>query len=169
MRRIRMRLSVLASVVLLTVGGYASPAAADVIANTHKCQNFGSNNSSGNRAGHCADGYRTRNSDGDFFVSTQGQAFCQRASTGEILRCSGIRQHLIMRNLTLPETSRQTTATCGAYGGDACPTGRFQNYSGKIRAYCNHAYQAEITTTIILPGGGTRQSQAFSSYFGYPC
>jgi hypothetical protein len=169
MKRIWMRVSVLTCAVVLTLVGLASPASAEVIPNTHRCQNFGSTNGSGNRAGHCADGYRTRNADGDFFVSAQGQAFCQRASNGQILQCGGIRQQLTIRNITLNESGRAVTVTCGSFGGGACPTGRFQNYSGSIRAFCNHAYEARVTTTVVLPGGGTRQSQAFSSNFGFSC
>jgi hypothetical protein len=162
---------VVLSAIALVLAGSTGPAAADVIPNTHVCQNFGSTNGSGARAGHCVDGYRTRNSDGDFFVGAQGQSFCQRASTGAILTCVGVRQTLVIKNRRTGETSATAVFRCGFYGGGSCPTGgqRFQNVSGVIRAYCNHAYVATITTLVYLPGTGERQSGPFSSDFGYPC
>ena len=170
MRRTWTRLAVLVTAVLMTIVGAANPASANVIPNTTKCQNIGAANSAGYVAVHCAAGWRGRTTDGDPTVSGLGQAMCRINGNAAYGRCAGITQRVSIRNLTLGEVGTAVTVTCGSYGGGACPaSGPFQGFSGAIRGYCNHAYQAEVKTTIILPGGGTRQSPSLSSYFGFGC
>lgn len=125
-----------------------------VVPGTHRCSNFGGTHS-GYRAGHCAD-LDVINSGGVDLVRAQGQSFCQRTS-GEIVRCAGLYQIVLVRNLSTGETAERTVR-CGRYttpqNNPPCPSGRFQNLSWSIQVRCGHNYEAVVSTLADLPGSG---------------
>jgi hypothetical protein len=134
----------------LATHGAAAAAPETIITGTHRCENFGGNSGAGFRAGHCADIDQFVNSIGLLAVRGQGQAFCQRVSDAVIVQCAGISQKITITNASTGETI-SSNPVCGRYGGSACPTGRFQNLSPGIYAYCSDTYYATVRTTIVLP------------------
>lgn len=171
-RALLIALLAVAAAALLPGSAPAAPAAVGssvgpdvIVPETHRCQNFGSTNPAGYRAGHCADVDLFENSLGIDAYRGQGQSFCQRASSGVIVQCIGIRQVVAIVNVDTGET-KSNTYTCGSYGGGSCPAiGRFQNLSNGIYAECYQDYKATVQTTLKLPGdAGVRTSGTFSSY-----
>lgn len=144
----------------------------EVIPGTHRCENFGST-VSGYRAGHCADIDVFVNSLGFWAYRGQGQAFCQVASTEQIVQCAGVSQTVAIAAYDASSGAlldyAYTLHDCGRFTepwhNPACPAGRFQNLSPGLYAQCAIDYFAFVTTIVVLPvSAATQTSTSFNSY-----
>ena len=135
----------------------------------HKCRNFG-DTVWGYRAGHCANVDVFTNSNGVPAVRAMGEAFCQRASDGALVRCTGIRVSVILTESESDSTTAERTFACGLFGnGTACPVGRFQPLSAGLYCNRNHHYTAWVSTRIALTGSGSQTSDLITTTVQMTC
>jgi len=164
-RKFARRAGIVVGAGALIIGAvFATPAQAGVINSTINCQYFGSVNSAGKIAGHCA-----AVTDDGRFVAGQGYAWCEYYASHTVTACRGIYQ--VIEIVGLQGGDQQAEARCGSFGGLACPSGEFINPSPVLSLQLSTGcrFETRVTTKIVQTSGTTENSNLFYSHIYTKC